>query len=218
MVSCSRSNKSPGTRSVQFSRLSRRLARAGADVARSLWAVQCKCYDPNSIGPGHIRELLGLRSRKLAGAPVDEMQISRFDNIRGCCKSGDGVPRLIPALALSCGVLLPLGVSPARADGRCIVADPTGTPLNVRTVPNGRIVGTLPNGLAVRIRETTSLQDKAWVRVSRGNEVATIGWVVRGYLNCDGTSGPDQPTSPPPGPRPPGDTPEACRKFPQLCN
>ena len=69
------------------------------------------------------------------------------------------------------------------------MADPTGTPLNVRTVPNGRIVGTLPNGLAVRIRETTSLQDKAWVRVSPGNEVATIGWVVRGYLNCDGTSG-----------------------------
>ena len=41
------------------------------------------------------------------------------------------MPRLILAPALGCGLLLPLGLSPARADDRCMVADPTGTPLNV---------------------------------------------------------------------------------------
>jgi clan AA aspartic protease (TIGR02281 family) len=100
------------------------------------------------------------------------------------------VPELARALALRFSILLPLvlGVNPAMAEGRCIVADPSGTPLNVRTNPNGRIVSTLPNGLEVHIREIASLQGKTWARVSPGNEGATIGWVVRSYLDCDRTS------------------------------
>ena len=35
----------------------------------------------------------------------------------------------------------------AAAEGeRCKVTDPTGTPLNVRQSPNGKIIGTLANG------------------------------------------------------------------------
>jgi hypothetical protein len=38
-------------------------------------------------------------------------------------------------------------VNPAQAQAQCIVTDPTGTPLNVRTEPqHGEIIGTLKNG------------------------------------------------------------------------
>lgn len=44
-----------------------------------------------------------------------------------------------------------------RAQGRpCVVADPTGTPLNARDVPDGRVVGTLRNGTAVHIEEVNT--------------------------------------------------------------
>ena len=39
----------------------------------------------------------------------------------------------------------------ASAHAGCIVADPSPTPLNVRTAPNGAIIGTLENGQAVTI-------------------------------------------------------------------
>lgn len=40
----------------------------------------------------------------------------------------------------------------AAAEGeRCKVTDPTGTPLNVRQSPNGKIIGTLANGTFVII-------------------------------------------------------------------
>ena len=71
------------------------------------------------------------------------------------------------------------------AQSRCVVADPTGTPLNVRTEPNGRIVGTLNNGVVVMIRDVTSSYGKAWARVSAGNDLAPLGWVVRNYLTCE---------------------------------
>ena len=32
----------------------------------------------------------------------------------------------------------------------CVIADPTGTPLNIRTSPNGKIVGKIANGERVR--------------------------------------------------------------------
>jgi hypothetical protein len=42
----------------------------------------------------------------------------------------------------------------ASAHAECIVADPTPTPLNARTVPNGRIIATLDNGHVVTMRKT----------------------------------------------------------------
>ena len=70
------------------------------------------------------------------------------------------------------------------AQNRCLVADPTGTPLNVRTEPNGRIVGTLNNGTLVKIRDVNLSYGKAWARVSAGTD-APLGWVFRDYLNCE---------------------------------
>jgi hypothetical protein len=53
---------------------------------------------------------------------------------------------VVAAMAL----LFSMGVVGAAAD-RCKVTDPTGTPLNVRASPGGKITGKLPNGTLVSV-------------------------------------------------------------------
>lgn len=66
----------------------------------------------------------------------------------------------------------------------CIVADPTGTPLNVRTAPGGAILGALHNGVAVRITDKTYDESgKSWVYIVP-LEGGKAGWVFRAYLDC----------------------------------
>jgi hypothetical protein len=48
-------------------------------------------------------------------------------------------------LLLTAAALIALLVPAYAGDGPCIAADPTGTPLNVRSSPNGRIIGALHN-------------------------------------------------------------------------
>jgi hypothetical protein len=72
------------------------------------------------------------------------------------------------------------------AHAECIVADPSPTPLNVRTAPYGRIVGTLDNGQAVSILDSSiDNQGRPWVYVAddTGNP---LGWVYREYVVCKG--------------------------------
>jgi hypothetical protein len=66
----------------------------------------------------------------------------------------------------------------------CRVADPTGTPLNVRTIPGGRkIVETLKNGTQVTILD--SKNDWAYIGlVSEKDHLIPTGWVYRKYLDC----------------------------------
>jgi hypothetical protein len=67
----------------------------------------------------------------------------------------------------------------------CRVADPTGTPLNVRQGPQGRIIGTLRNGTVVRISATArDHKNQVWARIVDGEGRRTIGWVLRAYMNC----------------------------------
>jgi uncharacterized protein YraI len=72
----------------------------------------------------------------------------------------------------------------AAAQERCIVSDPTGTQLNVRTSPDGARAGntTLPNGLPVFILNTSS--DGLWAQVAYSADSRPIGWVYRPYLRC----------------------------------
>jgi hypothetical protein len=42
------------------------------------------------------------------------------------------------------------------AQTSCRLTDPTGTPLNVRTTPNGHVVGTLNNGIEVSVLDHAS--------------------------------------------------------------
>jgi len=72
----------------------------------------------------------------------------------------------------------------AEPVGRCVVTDPTGTPLNVRAFPNGPIDGALHNGAIVRQEQTTlDERGRAWTYVVPLEE-GRAGWVFRNYVSC----------------------------------
>jgi uncharacterized protein YraI len=81
--------------------------------------------------------------------------------------------------AISIAMLMPA----AAADEICAVADPTGTPLNVRSSPNGTILGALHNDTIVMIKETATVGGQKWARVLPNG--GKQGWVYRDYLDCD---------------------------------
>lgn len=90
-------------------------------------------------------------------------------------------------------VLGALGAVPFPAfaqfsDRVCVVADPTGTPLNVREEPNGRIVGTIVDGAWVLVRTRTRVSGKSWAYIHDSDEFGTVGdplgWVFDAYLKC----------------------------------
>jgi hypothetical protein len=73
----------------------------------------------------------------------------------------------------------------AWAQARCRVMDPTGTPLNVRTEPNGPIVSTLENGVLVTIiSQARDSRGKAWSFVGDYSDNRPIGWVFREFIAC----------------------------------
>jgi Bacterial SH3 domain len=77
------------------------------------------------------------------------------------------------------------GLIEASAQDRCRVMDPTGTPLNVRTTPNGHIVGTLNNGEQVTVLDRSSdRKGKSWVYVGNYEDSKPIGWVFREFIAC----------------------------------
>ena len=89
----------------------------------------------------------------------------------------------LPHLALAAAALV-LGVGPTLADQRCTVTDPTGTPLNVRSEPNGAILGALHNGAVVSCMETVADRNgRSWsfiVPLDGGK----AGWVFREFVSC----------------------------------
>ena len=89
--------------------------------------------------------------------------------------------RSVVLATLAC---LSLGVPSAQAQQRCAVTDPTGTPLNVRSEPNGPIVGALHNGAVVRRMETRpDDRGRLWsLIVPEGPGKA--GWVFREFVSC----------------------------------
>lgn len=95
-----------------------------------------------------------------------------------------------------------MAVAPAAGqDVACVVADPTGTPLNVRTEPNGRVVMSLANGSKVRRIGERRHAGKRWALVS--SDEGELGWVFAAYLDCVPVDG-DQLKSAPMRPRPSG--------------
>ena len=79
-----------------------------------------------------------------------------------------------------------VSINLAAAEGeRCKVTDPTGTPLNVRESPNGKIIGTLANGTFVTIVEfKNAANGKPWVKVQHYATKQPIGWVFREFVSC----------------------------------
>lgn len=76
---------------------------------------------------------------------------------------------------------------PAKAESVCKIADPTGTPLNVRAQPNGRVINSLRNGREVYIEDTiVDNQGRSWVKIGGyyNNTYRLWGWVFRDFLSC----------------------------------
>ncbi|PSB44034.1 peptide-binding protein [Chamaesiphon polymorphus CCALA 037] len=71
-----------------------------------------------------------------------------------------------------------IAVAPVKAETICKVADPTGTPLNIRSYPGGNVVGKIRNGKRVQIFEITiDDRGKPWANIGSG-------WVVREFIAC----------------------------------
>jgi hypothetical protein len=70
----------------------------------------------------------------------------------------------------------------ARAD--CVVADPTGSPLNVRSTPNGAILGALRNDTKVLVLEAALVNGKTSVRIAPEVGTGKQGWVFLNHLSC----------------------------------
>lgn len=64
------------------------------------------------------------------------------------------------------------------AVGSCVVADPTGSPLNVRATPGGKTIGSLPNGSQVTLGVTDGSEGRNWTRIIAPFE----GYVWSAYL------------------------------------
>ena len=76
---------------------------------------------------------------------------------------------------------------PLRAETVCKVTDPTGTPLNVRTSPNGKIKGTLKNRQEVYIESIEyDAKGRPWARVGGYilGDYKVLGWVFREFISC----------------------------------
>lgn len=88
------------------------------------------------------------------------------------------------ALLASAGIALACGGAPI-----CTVADPTGTPLNIRLSPNGPVVGAAKNGTELMFVEHREVDGKLWALVERFHEGEMVtdfdgAWVFADYLDC----------------------------------
>ena len=76
------------------------------------------------------------------------------------------ISRLFFLTVILSGFIATTGL-PAQAEKVCKVTDPTGTPLNIRDQPKGRVVSSLKNGIEVYIQEIVrDAQGRSWARVS----------------------------------------------------
>ncbi|MGD9581524.1 MAG: SH3 domain-containing protein [Vampirovibrionia bacterium] len=68
----------------------------------------------------------------------------------------------------------------------CTVADPTGSPLNVRSEPNGKVLSTLKNGENVFVEDTKHINNKPWYKIGKyiNGYYKSFGWVYGPYLDC----------------------------------
>jgi hypothetical protein len=95
--------------------------------------------------------------------------------------------RLIASVGLLTLTLVSAVCAPAEAQrtGRCIVSDPTGTPLNVRSAPQGGAVGRLSNGQFVQVLQASrDHKGQPWAYVGTWPHGRPIGWVFREFISC----------------------------------
>jgi SH3 domain-containing protein len=92
---------------------------------------------------------------------------------------------MIRLAAAAVALLVSVNLAAAAEGERCKVTDPTGTPLNVRESPNGKVIGTLPNGTLVSVVELKNAANgKQWVNVQHYATKQPIGWIFREFVAC----------------------------------
>lgn len=74
----------------------------------------------------------------------------------------------------------------AYAEMPCVVADPTGSPLNYRASPGGKILGSLKNGTEITVPDIAyyDKKGKAWVKIWRKGKY--LGYAFSDYIYCYG--------------------------------
>jgi hypothetical protein len=94
----------------------------------------------------------------------------------------------LTALVATSGTLLACGGAPI-----CTVADPTGTPLNIRLAPNGPVLGSAKNGTELAFIEHREVDGKLWALVEHFHDGELMAdfegaWVFGTYLDCKATT------------------------------
>lgn len=80
-----------------------------------------------------------------------------------------------------------IGMSAAHAGRVCKVTDPTGTPLNVRDEPNGKVINKLRNEREVYITETAyDYRNRPWVYLEGyyQGDYRQWGCAIREFVSC----------------------------------
>jgi hypothetical protein len=98
-------------------------------------------------------------------------------------------------------------VTAGNRPGLCLTADPTSTPLNIRSEPKGPITGNIPNGVRIRVTGHFQENGRTWVQIVRADSGAPVGWVFARFLDCPNGLGPTggyESTAPGAGAMPPG--------------
>lgn len=92
------------------------------------------------------------------------------------------------AIGAGLGILLAAGLAgpvAAQGGGLCVVADPTGTPLNVRAAPGADILGQIGNGRDVEVlEERPDGRGRMWALIRQPGAPAAMGWVFREFIRC----------------------------------
>jgi hypothetical protein len=81
-----------------------------------------------------------------------------------------------------------VGAAEAQTPDRCRIVDPTGTPLNLRSGPNGAVIGTIGNGRLVRyLKDEDDDRGRTWVQIAPWSGQGSgrpLGWVFREFIAC----------------------------------
>ena len=103
-------------------------------------------------------------------------------------KSLLNIPTLtVLAIATIVGIYSGLPAQAQESGKACRVTDPTGTPLNARLQPNGKVVNRLKNGRTVYAQSiSTDNEGKPWVLVAIKNQGSykIMGYVLREFVSC----------------------------------
>jgi hypothetical protein len=104
------------------------------------------------------------------------------------------IPKLILLAISTIAISIYLDSAPLLAQGEdrdisektCRVTDPTGTPLNIRARPNGKIISKVRNGMVVNPQLVASDRGKPWalVTVKQRSHDRIQGWVIREFISC----------------------------------